>query len=242
MLTADLHTHTKYSHGTGTVEQNVLAAIARGLKRIAISEHGPKHLLFRVKWEALKKIRKEIDQMNDRYGDQIEVLMGLEANIMGDGITDVPKDTSIFDFIMLGFHKGTLPQDTISRRWWRNMLFRESRKYAVENAMAYVHTMDKTPKLLAITHPGTYIPVDIPLLAREAAARGVALEINEGHKNMKLPDVLAAKAEGVRFLLSSDAHSPHKVGLCPNSIALAAEAGVLERAINWNGDESFHKV
>ena len=39
IITADYHTHTNYSHGKGTPEENVLAAIEKGLRRIAISEH-----------------------------------------------------------------------------------------------------------------------------------------------------------------------------------------------------------
>lgn len=234
MLIADLHTHTKYSHGTGTVEENVRAAIERGLKRIGISEHGPKHMFFPVKWEALLKLRKEVDQMNARYGDQIEVLMGLEANLMGDGLTDIPKDTSIFDYIMLGYHKGTFPADAISRGWWRSFFFGQStRRHAKANAVAYAHALDNAEKIIAITHPGTYIPVDLTDLARTAKEHGVALEINEGHRNMSLDDVLEAKAEGASFLLSSDAHRPSRVGQVPNSIALAREAGILERCVNW---------
>ncbi len=234
MLIADLHTHTKYSHGVGTVEENVLAAIARGLKRIGISEHGPKHMFFPVKWEALLNIRKEIDEMNARYGNQIEVLMGLEANLMGDGLTDLPKDTSIFDYVMLGYHKGTFPADAISRGWWRSFFFGQStRRHAKANAVAYEHAMDKTPKLVAITHPGTYIPVDLTDLARMAREHNVALEINEGHRNMSLEDVLEAKAGGASFLLSSDAHRPGRVGQAPNSIALAREADILGQCVNW---------
>ena len=234
MLIADLHTHTRYSHGAGSVEENVLAAIACGLKRIGISEHGPKHMFFPVKWEALLKIRREIDQMNARYGGQIEVLMGLEANLMGDGLTDAPKDTSIFDYIMLGYHKGTFPADAISRGWWRSFFFGQStRRHAKANVVAYAHAMEKTEKIIAITHPGTYIPVDIGDLARTAKEHGVALEINEGHRNMSLDEVLEAKAEGASFVLSSDAHRPSRVGQAPNSIALAREAGVLGQCINW---------
>ncbi len=234
MLIADLHTHTRYSHGTGTVEENVLSAIACGLKRIGISEHGPKHMFFPVKWEALLKIRKEVDQMNARYGGQIEVLMGLEANLMGDGLTDAPKDTSIFDYIMLGYHKGTFPADAISRGWWRSFFFGQStRRHAKANVVAYAHAMEKTEKIIAITHPGTYIPVNMGDLARVAKEHGVALEINEGHRNMSLDEVLEAKAEGASFLLSSDAHRPSRVGQAPNSIALAREAGVLGQCINW---------
>ena len=49
MLTKDLHTHTLYSHGKGTPEENVLAAVSMGLKTVAVSEHGPGHMFFGVR-------------------------------------------------------------------------------------------------------------------------------------------------------------------------------------------------
>ena len=234
MLTADLHTHTVFSHGAGTVEQNVCAALEKGLKRIGIADHGPKHIFYPVKWEALLQLRREVDRMVKQYGSRIEVLMGLEANLLGDGLTDVPEDDSIFDFILLGYHKGAWPQDAISWGWTRNFFIKQNKeRHGAKNAMAYAHAMDKTKKLYAITHPGIYIPVDHALLAREAAKRGVALEINESHHNVTAEDLLAIKAEGAKLLISSDAHRPGRVGVAPKSIALAKEAGVLGSVINY---------
>ncbi|MDD6540033.1 MAG: PHP domain-containing protein, partial [Firmicutes bacterium] len=40
-LVYDLHTHTTYSHGKGSVEDNVREAFNKGLEYIAISDHGP---------------------------------------------------------------------------------------------------------------------------------------------------------------------------------------------------------
>lgn len=48
-LYGDYHTHTIYSHGSGTIEDNVKAAINKGLKEIAICDHGPGHYLYGVK-------------------------------------------------------------------------------------------------------------------------------------------------------------------------------------------------
>ena len=39
-MIADYHTHTVYSHGTGSVLENALIAKEKGLKEIAITDHG----------------------------------------------------------------------------------------------------------------------------------------------------------------------------------------------------------
>ena len=52
IITADYHTHTNYSHGKGTPEENVLVAIEKGLRRIAISEHAGAHFLWRARGAA----------------------------------------------------------------------------------------------------------------------------------------------------------------------------------------------
>ena len=44
ILTADYHTHTPYSHGKNTVEENVARAKEIGLKQIAITDHGFSHV------------------------------------------------------------------------------------------------------------------------------------------------------------------------------------------------------
>ncbi len=234
MLIEDLHTHTIYSHGKGTVEQNICAAIQKGLARVGISEHGPKHMFFPARMHGHIAIRKEIDHFNTVFAGKIHILMGIEANLTGDGLTDMPKDISLFDYVLLGYHKGSWPQDAISRRWLSSFFWRQRASvHGVKNSMAYVHAIERTKKLLAITHPGTYIPLDIPLLARAAQEHGVALELNEGHKSLSKEDLLAAAGEGAHFLISSDAHKPKNVGRVDYSVALAREAGVLDRVINW---------
>ena len=53
-LTADYHTHTPYSHGKNTVLENAVAAKAKGLKEIAITDHGFNHILFGLKRKKLR--------------------------------------------------------------------------------------------------------------------------------------------------------------------------------------------
>ena len=80
-ILADYHTHTIYSHGRGTIEDNVVEAIKKGIKTIGISDHGYKHLGFGIKLKDLMKMREEVDLLNDKYKD-INILLGMECNIL----------------------------------------------------------------------------------------------------------------------------------------------------------------
>lgn len=48
-LKYDLHTHTVWSHGKGTVEDNVKEALKKGLNKIAITDHGPWHVSYGIR-------------------------------------------------------------------------------------------------------------------------------------------------------------------------------------------------
>lgn len=233
MLTADYHTHTIYSHGKGTVEENVVSAISHGIKRIAISDHGLSHIFYGIRKRELLSLRQEIDHMNSLYGDKIEVLMGLEANITGNGKTDIPTDTAMFDCILLGFHKGAMPGDALGRKWLLNLAFGNQDKHRRRNAEAYLRAMDRHPNILAISHPGEYIPLDIPFLAEAAAARHISLEINNAHASMTTAELQEAAKAGATFLLGSDAHRPEHVGCISHALQQAKEAAVLSQVLNW---------
>ena len=56
----DFHSHTTYSHGKGSIEENVIIGMKRGLKKVAITEHGPGHLGFGVSMKKMKEIKEEI--------------------------------------------------------------------------------------------------------------------------------------------------------------------------------------
>ena len=86
----DLHTHTIYSHGTGSIEDNVKAAIAKGMSHIAISDHGPGHRFYGIKREDVPKMREEIEALNRKY-PQIQIRLSVEANIVKNGNHLIPS-------------------------------------------------------------------------------------------------------------------------------------------------------
>ena len=108
---SDLHTHTDFSHGKGSPEDIVRAGIRCGLKRIAITEHAGGHVFYGVRGEKLMRLRKETERLASVYARDIEVLFGLECNLTGFGECDAPKDRSMFDVLLLAYHKGVVPRD-----------------------------------------------------------------------------------------------------------------------------------
>ena len=63
MMYGDYHTHTTYTHGKGSIEDNVKCAIAKGLKEIAISEHSFSHMAYGVKRKTIPIMRAEIEEL-----------------------------------------------------------------------------------------------------------------------------------------------------------------------------------
>ena len=105
-ILADYHTHTVYSHGKGTIEDNVKVAISKGIKTIGISDHGYKNIAYGVKIDDFKKMREEVDILNEKYKDQIKILLGVECNILDNkGNIDLTENIAqYFDYVMAGYH------------------------------------------------------------------------------------------------------------------------------------------
>lgn len=236
---ADYHTHTLYSHGKGTIRENVDAAIRKGLKKIAITDHGPGHLTYGVRSRELVQMRKEIDSLKKEYKN-IEILFGVEANLVSlDGDIDVTKeDMSLLDILLVGFHNGTAPRNfkSAGRLYLRNyaskLIVPMKKSCAEINTEAIINAVNRY-KVDIVTHPGAKIPYNIQKLAEAAAKRGTALEINSGHGNMTVEYVKIAMKENVDFVINSDAHTPGRVGDFARGIQIARESGLdASRIIN----------
>ena len=116
-LIGDYHTHTIYSsgfrkngkHAKGTIRENVEVALAKGLKEIAITEHGPGHYLYGVRKKNISLMKDEIKRLNEEFVPKgLKILLGVEANLMGlDGTLDVDeKFLKHIDFLIMGYHYG----------------------------------------------------------------------------------------------------------------------------------------
>lgn len=243
---ADYHTHTLYSHGKGTIEENVQQAREKGLKRIAITDHGPGHLFYGITEKRLHAAREEIERLKGKYND-IDILLGVEANIVGiDGKIDIEERLIPgLDILLIGFHFGALPSSLkdgyhIHFKNFAGKFFKGVKLDAREiNTRAVINAIERYPVDI-VTHPGAKADIDTASLARAAARKGVALEINASHRYMTVDYVAVAKEQGVKFVLSSDAHRPEKVGEVGSAVDIALAAGLTEKdVINAIGSEEI---
>jgi putative hydrolase len=239
-LTSDLHTHTVYSHGKGAIEDNVRAARALGLRSVGIADHGPAHIGFGVDRKRLPLMRREIERLRAEYPD-MDIRLGIEANILyADGELDIhPEDFPLFDYVLAGYHYGALgskPAASLAR----NIANFLTPRRAAPGGMIARNTDDVAAALrrndvYALTHPGDKFPVDLREIAAVCAETDTLVELNTSHRSLSARDVADMADVAVNFLISSDAHSPQRVGDFRSAVDLLIESGVdAGRVVNLN--------
>ena len=224
IITSDFHTHTTFSHGTGSVEDNVRAAIDRNLSEIAIADHSVGHNAYGVR--DIEAYLREIDNIKIKYKDTIKVKSGLELNLLSDsGELDLPKGyEDCFDILIFGYHK-FVRYKGLSNAMHYLPPVSDSEKSIARNTKAYINALERY-KIDIISHPGYGLPINKIEVAKTAAKRNTYMEINNKHPEFTADELKICAEIGVKFSVNSDAHSPEKVGIFTNSLAKIEEAGL----------------
>jgi putative hydrolase len=223
-LAFDHHTHTIHSHGTGTVEQNVRAAISLGLSSVAIADHSVRHAFFAVR--DVDAYLKDIEKAKEKYKGVIDVKSALELNLLSlEGDLDVPRGyEKSFDLLLFGFHK-LVRFSKASSALSFSLPKSQSEKTVRRFTGAYLSAIENYDVNIVV-HIGYGLPVDKVAVAKAAAKKGVLLEINNKHPEFSAEELKDCLKTGVNFILSSDAHRPEDVGRTPYAIKKAQSAGV----------------
>lgn len=238
-LICDMHTHTTYSHGLGTITEMVEEARWQGLSAIVISDHGRSHPLYGVKKENFAKMRAEIDALNAKY-DDIEIYLSVESNIIGaDGTIDIgEEELKNCDWIYAGYHYTYIPHrfsDFIHfmlRNYVTYVFPWMKKKTRARNTAAYLAMMDKYD-LKMITHPGDKCPIDVDAVGKKAAEKGIILEINPRHSHLNVQELKQILPYGGKFAINSDAHRVATLAKVEGGFKMAEEAGVpITRIVN----------
>jgi len=244
----DHHTHTTYSHGKGSIEDNVRVAYEKGLKSIAITDHGPGNFSYGIKMSRIPDMRRDIEAAIKKYPG-VEVLLGVEANtLMRKPYIDISEEQyEDFDIVLAGYHFAVLNGNMVG-----NWVYAHDKraKMAVDKAIesngssllvkntamivnALYHNEEIGHHIEILTHPGDKGPFDIDDIACACEETGTLLEINMKHPYLSVEGLKIASKYDVNFVISSDAHVPENVGVFEPQLKRALEAGIdPERIVN----------
>lgn len=245
ILKGDYHTHTIFSHGTGTIEDNVKVAVKKGLKQIAITDHGFNHKLYGVRRIDIPLMRKQIEQLKKDY--PIEILLGIESNLIGEnGTIDILKEEEkLFDLIIMGYHKIVTAQSINDRfGFFARNDFRKifSSKWVIQkNTDAYLRAIDMY-NIDILAHLNYGMPVDAPQIAKLANQKGTLIELNGKRTLFSQDDIDKMVDMKTKFIMDSDAHAPENVGEVNHPMNFAIMHQIpKELIVNIDGTPLFKK-
>ena len=192
----DFHVHTSTSgDAQSSLDEVIAAALARGLRVLAITEHA-EGTRAGVGREALLGQRARIIERQAALGDSLRLLHGIELNIGPEGELDYDLPfRQQFDWCLASVH------DHFD-------LDRAAQTRRVVTAMA-----DPTVRMighLSARMIGGRAPIDLDVDAVFAAAEatGTALEVNGAlpRLDLSVEHLRRARGRALAFLMTSDAH------------------------------------
>jgi DNA polymerase (family 10) len=201
-IRGDLHMHTNATDGRDTIRQMAEAALARGLKYIAITDHS-KNLAMTNGMDdarALDHIRN-VRKVDAEMKGKIRVLPGIEVDILADGALDLEDSTlAEMDIVVASVHSN----------------FNQS----IEEMTTRVLRAIENPHVRILGHPtGRKVlgregyAINIDLILKRAAELGVAVEHNASPARSDLNDLnlRLAKQYGCKIVVDTDAHSTEEL-------------------------------
>ncbi|MFT5702202.1 MAG: putative hydrolase [Desulforhopalus sp.] len=226
-IEVDSHTHTIASgHAYSTFAENVKAASLKGIKLLAITDHGPQmpgapHFWYFMNMRVFPRIM-----------DGVGILRGVEANIVNvKGDIDIDEGIQDqMDIVLASLHE---PVITPSKK--------SLHTDAVIGAMA-------SGKIDVFAHGGNPVfPIDVKEVAKAAAKFNVLVEINNSsfttsrQGSMKNCAALADAVvqEGGYLTFGSDAHIASKVGDFDECLSFIKNIGIPKKRIISRSGKKF---
>ncbi|MCY2963201.1 MAG: DNA polymerase/3'-5' exonuclease PolX [Planctomycetota bacterium] len=215
-MRGDLHMHTTATDGAGTIREMIDAAKARGLEYIAITDHSQRVSMangldatrLRAHWKEIERVRGEVSG--------IEVLKGIECDILEDATLDLPDDVlAEADWVIAVLHYGLKqPREQIMKRLLA----------AIRNP--HVHVIGHLTGRIVGKRPPADMNVDEVL--RAAADHGKWIEINAHPSRLDIDDVGAAQARdlGIPIVINTDSHTVNGLDVMRYGVFQARRAGL----------------
>ena len=224
--------HTVYSDGQNSIEEMALAAEAIGMQYLTITDHSPSAFYARgvdidrllAQWDEMARVQEKVN---------IKLLKGTESDITTDGLLDYPDSIlERFDIIIASIHaRHKMDSDQMTRRLLRAL---------------------QLPWFKVWGHPlGRLIQSRPPFDCRMEEVLDViaesraAIEINGDPHRLDLEPhwIRQARRRGIKFIVSTDAHSTRGLGNLQYGVAMARRGWLArEDVLNTLSAEEFMKA
>jgi DNA polymerase (family 10) len=227
-----VHCHTDFSDGRDTIEAMARQADRLGLEYLTITDHSPAaHYAGGVDLDRMRAQWDEIARVQELV--RVRLLRGTESDILADGSLDYPDPVlEQLDVIVASIHARMQmgPEAMTSRlvAAMRHPLFK-----------IWGHPLGR---LLLRREP---IACDVEQVLDAVAESRAAIEINGDPHRLDLEPrwVRAARERGIRFVVSTDAHSTRGMETVELGVAMARRGGLEpEEVLNTLGAEDFARA
>ena len=227
-----VHCHTHYSDGKHSVEEMARGAEEMGMKYITITDHSPTaHYAGGLTEDRLKRQWDDIARAQEKV--KVRLLRGTESDILADGALDYPdRILEQLDVVIASIHnRYKMDEDAMTRR---------------------LVTAMRLPVFKVWGHAlGRYVRTRPPIACRveevldAAAASRVAIEINGEPRRLDMEPrwLRKARARGLRFVISTDAHSVRALQNFRYGVSMARRAWIRKaEVLNTLPPDGFRKA
>jgi DNA polymerase (family 10) len=197
-LHGDVHMHTTETDGSCSIREMAEAALARGRRYIAITDHS-KNLAMTNGMDDQRALAHaaRVRAVNEEMQGRIHIFTGVEVDILAEGELDLADETlAQLDIVVASVHsRFDQPAEVMTARILR----------ALENP--YVRILGHpTGRKLLRRDP---YALDLEKILARAAALGVAVEHNAAPARTDLSDLhlRQAKRLGCKIAINTDAHA-----------------------------------
>jgi DNA polymerase (family 10) len=211
-----IHSHSKWSDGSHSLEEMAKAAKEKGLEYLVISDHS-KSAFYASGLEPERVLAQhvQIDELNQQLAP-FRIFKSIESDILNDGSLDYDTDIlSRFDLIIASIHSNL--------------------KMPIEKAMDRLITAIENPFTSILGHmTGRLLlsrngyPVDHAKIIDACAANDVVIELNAHPRRLDIDWrwIHRALDKGVLISIDPDAHAIEGFDDCRYGVLVAQKAGL----------------
>jgi DNA polymerase (family 10) len=225
-----VHTHTKYSDGSNTIEQMANYCMQQNFEYLAISDHSKSAFYAGgLKEEDIIKQHQEIDALNLKYPN-FKIFKSIEADILYNGNLDYDADIlKSFDLVIASVHAQLkMNEETATARIIK----------AIENP--YTNILGHLSGRLLLSRKA--YPLNYKKVIDACAANNVCIELNANPHRLDIDYswIPYCQEKNVKIAINPDAHNLHGIHDIRHGV-MAARKGLLMKnnCINTYNAQDF---